>query len=296
MAASPSLFLATFLVDQAPTRKARCARSETSTNLLNGLVIVGRVPQRCAPAGYGEYPTRQGRRPSAPHAHRRGVVVRGSVCDPATTATRHCSSWLSSSAQAASTHSSLPQLLALLTRSALRPVAHDSGQSAQINRQRLPRCHRRRRLDEATRLGRTPPNAIPRAAGHPCGSSPPGSTSTCRAASSPRQPRGHIDRTDTDVRAPRSRTSVPGWTRSSWPPRPPRVHRAAGLRLPSHALGSASALAGRLVAAAVNLSGELRMCHDGHHRDNEQPVLSSEGCEAGTSHTGVSFPTSSLCF
>jgi hypothetical protein len=72
--------------------------------------------------------------------------------------------------------------------------------------------------------------------------------------------------------------------------------RAAGLRLPSHALGSASALAGRLVAAAVNLSGELRMCHDGHHRDNEQPVLSSEGCEAGTSHTGVSFPTSSLCF
>jgi hypothetical protein len=71
---------------------------------------------------------------------------------------------------------------------------------------------------------------------------------------------------------------------------------AAGLRLPNHALGSASALAGRLVAAAVNLSGELRMCQDGHHRDNEQPVLSSEGCEAGTPHIGVSFPTSSLCF
>jgi hypothetical protein len=56
-----------------------------------------------------------------------------------------------------------------------------------------------------------------------------------------------------------------------------------------------SALAGPLVAA-VNPSGELRMCHDGHHRDNEQHVLRSEGWEAGTSHTGVSFPTSSLCF
>ena len=31
------------------------------------------------------------------------------------------------------------------------------------------------------------------------------------------------------------------------------VQRAAGLRLPSHGLGPASALAGRLVAAAVNL-------------------------------------------
>jgi hypothetical protein len=161
----------------------------------------------------------------------------------------------------------------------------------------FPGCHRRRRLDEATRLGRTPPNAIPRAAGHPCGSSPPGQHLELPGDVKVRVNRaGFIDRTDTDVRAPRSRTSVPGWTRSSWPPRPPRVQRAAGLRLPSHALGSASALAGRLVAAAVNLSGELRMCHDGHHRDNEQPVLSSEGCEAGTSHTGVSFPTSSLCF
>ena len=129
------------------------------------------------------------------------------------------------------------------------------------------------------------------------GAHPPGSTSELPGDVKVRVNRaGFIDRTDTDVRAPRSRTSVPKWTRSSWPPRPPRVQRAAGLRLPSHALGSASALAGRLVGAAVNLSGELRMCHDGHHRDNEQPVLSSEGCEAGTFHTGVSFPTSSLCF
>ena len=56
MAASPSLFLATFLVDQARTRKARSARSRTSTNLLiHGLVIVGGAPRRCALAGSGEY-------------------------------------------------------------------------------------------------------------------------------------------------------------------------------------------------------------------------------------------------
>jgi hypothetical protein len=55
------------------------------------------------------------------------------VSDPTTTATRHCSSCLSSSASAASAHSSLPQLLALLTQSALRPVTHESGQAAQIS-------------------------------------------------------------------------------------------------------------------------------------------------------------------
>lgn len=38
------------------------------------------------------------------------------------------------------------------------------------------------------------------------------------------------------------------------------VQRAAGLRLPSHGLGPASALAGRLVAAAVNLGGESSGC------------------------------------
>ena len=49
MAASPSLFSATFLVDQAPTCKARFARSRTSTDLLiERLVILGGVPQRCA--------------------------------------------------------------------------------------------------------------------------------------------------------------------------------------------------------------------------------------------------------
>jgi hypothetical protein len=49
MAASPSLFSATFLVDQARTRKARSARSRTSTDLLiERLVILDGVPQRCA--------------------------------------------------------------------------------------------------------------------------------------------------------------------------------------------------------------------------------------------------------
>jgi hypothetical protein len=78
MAASPSLFLATFLVDQARTRKARSARSRTSTNLLiHGLVIVGGAPRRCALAGSGEY-AHLGRAVGRHcRAYRRGVVVRG---------------------------------------------------------------------------------------------------------------------------------------------------------------------------------------------------------------------------
>ena len=85
------------------------------------------------------------------------------------------------------------------------------------------------------------------------------------------------------------------------PPRPARGPTgcrvtAAETRPPSHGLGPASALAARLMAAAVNPGRrELRMCLDGHHHDNEQHALGSEGCEPGTSHSGVTLPTSSLC-
>jgi hypothetical protein len=297
MAASPSLFSATFLVDQAPTRKARSARSRTSTDLL----IERAGDRRLRPAalrspGSGEYATRQDRRPSLRRAHRRGVVVRGQFPTPrpprqgtarAACPVRH--------RRPRRTRRYL-SLLALLTQSALRPVPHSSGQAAQINGQRLPGCPRRRRLDEAIRLGRLHATHSSRSRAPLRELKSSGRHSTCRgrqvrvnrAGTSTEQtlasaPRGRERRVRDGTavpghRGPRGFNGLPGydyritasarlqpWRGASWPPGEP------GRR-------------------------ELWMCRDGHHHDNEQYVPGSEGCEAGTSHPGVTLPTSSLCF
>ena len=72
---------------------------------------------------------------------------------------------------------------------------------------------------------------------------------------------------------------------------PTRVQRLPGYGLPSHARDPASALAGRLVAAAVNLGGESSGCS----ATAITATTSNMSC-VQKAHTGVSFPTSSLCF
>jgi hypothetical protein len=103
---------------------------------------------------------------------------------------------------------------------------------------------------------------------------------------------GFIDRLDTGVAHLEVEDFGPGWTRSSWPPRP-----YGSPALPSHALGPASAFGlaprGR---RGEPWRGELRLCHHGHHHNDQQHVLSSECCEPDTSHTGVSFLISSPYF
>jgi hypothetical protein len=72
---------------------------------------------------------------------------------------------------------------------------------------------------------------------------------------------------------------------------PTRVQRLPGYGLPSQARDPASALAGRLVAAAVNLGGESSGCS----ATAITATTSNRSC-VQKAHTGVSFPTSSLCF
>lgn len=99
MAASLSLFLAIFLVDQAPTLKARCASSRVST-----YPLIERAgdrwwrPAAARSRGIGECATTA--TSAAVNASRtppRCSRAR-SVSDPATAATKHCSSCSSSSA------------------------------------------------------------------------------------------------------------------------------------------------------------------------------------------------------
>jgi hypothetical protein len=120
-----------------------------------------------------------------------------------------------------------------------------------------------------------------------------GGTSNCRARHRPRQPRG-LHRPIRHWRcAPRGR--------GLWSGMDPQFLATATLpgspALPSHALGPASAFGlaprGR---RGEPWRGELRLCHHGHHHNDQQHVLSSECCEPDTLHTGVSFLISSPYF